>query len=246
VKLEHITAITFTKFAAARGDAVKNWVEAKGYITSSGSITGNAATATNATNHIANTSNPHKVTAAQVGALSTSATANSLKRIFKQGYTGGAYWYFPICTLPVNDAGNYASCILFGRIGGCVKYNMSYINALLSNRDGAYGAFIQVGAIADGALGVTDIVIYTQTDNTAIVYLKAKDYYAFDLNINTYQDSVSYTWDGNYTTSPSGTLAWAASSGENKLQVSGSKGYVGGKELALKEDTIVSATLTEV
>ena len=39
-------------------------------------------------------------------------------RIAEKGYTQNATWYFPILKFPANNAGNYASAIITGRIGG--------------------------------------------------------------------------------------------------------------------------------
>ena len=155
---------------------------------------------------------------------------DDLKRIRQSIYTQNAIWYYPIAKLPVNNAGNYCSIVLTGRIGGWVKSNMSFINALVSNRDGEYGVVFNLGQNSPEALAVTDIVVYKQTDNTSIVYLKSQGYANFDLNINTFQ--AEYIYNGEYTLTPTGTLAWAASTSQDRLAIYNGNAYVNGQQLA--------------
>ena len=155
---------------------------------------------------------------------------NDLKRIQQSVSTQNATWYYPIARLPVNNAGNYCSVVLTGRIGGWVKANMSFINVLMSNRDGEYGTVFNLAQNSPEALAVTDIVVYKQTDNTSIVYLKSQGYANFDLNINTFQ--AEYIYNGEYTLTPTGTLAWAASTSQDRLAIYNGNAYVNGQQLA--------------
>ncbi len=165
----------------------------------------------------------------------TNLTYNDLKRINVKSYTGGGttFWYYPIATLPVDNDGNYASVVITGRIGGWVKTNMSYINAVVSNRSGETGSFVDLGDNTSSALGITDIVLYRQTDNRTIVYLKCNAYFAFDINVQVMQ--ATYTYNGSYTTAPTGTLKWSASTAANSLFVNVNGAYVKDKKLATEE-----------
>ena len=165
----------------------------------------------------------------------TDLTYNDLKRIQVKGYTGtGApYWYYPVATLPIDNDGNYASVIITGRIGGWVKDNMSYINAIVSNRSGETGSLIELGDNINSALSIADIVLYRQSTNSTIVYLKVKSYFTFDLNVNLMQ--ATYSFDGSYVTAPEGTNTWSASTAANKLTVDKNGAAVATKKVATEE-----------
>lgn len=185
----------------------------------------------------------NKVIASNLNSLSTKVDTavsqvntiveNASKRINYSPYTGSTTWYYPIAKLPIDNSGNYASITISGRIGGWIKGNMSFINALVSNRDGDNGVFSCVGNDAQTALSVADIVLYRQSDNSTIVYLKVTGYASFDLNVNLSGcDTSAYLYNGSYVTTPTGTLGWSASTGSNRLMVYGGNAYVGGKQLA--------------
>lgn len=139
------------------------------------------------------------------------ARAN-LYRYTKSQYNSSANsWYYPIATLPIDNSGNSCSVIINGRIGGWTNANMAKIDLLLTNRSNYSGDNITAsGSIKGpytGALNMCNVVVYKQTDKSAIVYLKCDSYFAFDITADYYQ--ATKAWTGNYTTSPSGTLIWS-------------------------------------
>lgn len=170
-------------------------------------------------------------------------------RIANKNYTGSnsTIWYYPLCELPTDGDGNYASLILSGRIGGWVNSNMSYINALAWNRS---GTGISLFDIAGGASNMSDIwnicdiVIYTDAKTVSTtandggidtVYLKCKSYFTFDLDIELFQSTARILYNGNYiTTTPTGTLVAQASTSTKRAELINGKLYIAGNELALK------------
>ena len=195
--------------------------------------TGNAVTGITANGHeLTITKGETFAKQADVNAL----TFNDLKRINIKGYTKPAgadavqNWYYPIAELPTDNSGNYASVIITGRIGGWVKTNMSYINAIVSNRDKETGSIICLGDNTTNALKVVDIVLYRQDTNRTIVYLKCNGYFTFDINLNLMQ--ATYKYNGTYTTEPTGTESWAASTSTNSLYVNTNGGYIKDKKIA--------------
>lgn len=170
-------------------------------------------------------------------------------RIANKNYTGSnsTIWYYPLCELPTDGNGNYASLILSGRIGGWVNSNMSYINALAWNRS---GTGISLFDIAGGASNMSDIwnicdiVIYTDAETVSTtandggidtVYLKCKSYFTFDLDIELFQSTARILYNGNYiTTTPTGTLVAQASTSTKRAELINGKLYIAGNELALK------------
>lgn len=166
--------------------------------------------------HINNKSNPHGVTAAQVGAptiekLNTHIADKTkhISRFTRNGlYTGQEIWYFPFAKLPVDDGSNYCSIIVNGRIGFWTASGLAKVDMVLTNRGGIYGA----GAIrgnAAGAFNYCDIVIYKQDDNSAIAYLKT--YYCAEFDISVDYVQATNIFDDTYTLTPSGTLVWSLS-----------------------------------
>ena len=136
----------------------------------------------------------------------------NLYRYTKSQYnSSGSSWYYPIANLPIDDSDNSCSVIINGRIGGWTNTNMAKIDLLLTNRSNYSGDNITAsGSIKGpytGALGVCNVVVYKQTNKSAIVYLKCDGYFAFDITADYYQTTKS--WTGNYTTTPSGTLIWS-------------------------------------
>lgn len=172
-------------------------------------------------------------------------------RIAQKGYTGGntTYWYYPICTLPIDNNGNYASVIISGRIGGWVNDNMSYISALCWNRS---GDGISVLDISGGATsmnniwGRCDIVLYRDTTSKQTsIYLKCNGYFTFDLDFEFFQSGITITYDGSYITStPTGTLGAQASTTNKRMEIINSQAYVAGTKLLKSSDISVSQTLT--
>lgn len=130
-----------------------------------------------------------------------------------QGYTNNANWYFPVAKLPKDDAGNYASAIVNGRIGGWTADNMSQFSALAwqrgnySGTQGAVKGWIIPANTKDSALNIADLVLYYQSDLSAILYVKCYGYYTFDFDVSLYQSSCVKLFDGTYVTTPSGTLS---------------------------------------
>lgn len=157
-------------------------------------------------------------------------------RCAQKGYTGSqATWYYKLCNLPINNARNYASAIVSGRIGGWVSGNMSYINALIWNRDTPGISLIDVAGsgAASSIWGVCNLVLYVNSDNTATLYVKCSGYYTFDLDIELYQSTASISYDGSYSTAkPSGTLSASASTSDKRIELYQGKLYASGKELA--------------
>ena len=162
-------------------------------------------------------------------------------RIAQKGYTGGSsnVWYYKLCKFPVDNSGNYAGAIVSGRIGGWTNGDMSYLNALLWNRNGVGISLIDIagGATSMSTIWNTcDLAIYKETDNSATVYIKCTNYFTFDLDIKIYQSTASIIYDGTYTTSPSGTLSALASTSNKRLELINGKLQINGTELATKSE----------
>lgn len=158
-------------------------------------------------------------------------------RCSQRGYTAGATWYYKLCTLPANDAGNYASAIISGRIGGWVASNLSYINALAWNRDGAGIALMDIAGTTtamSGVWNIGDLVMYVNSDNTATLYVKCYNYFTFDLDIELFQSGATLTYDGTYVTSVSGTLSAQASTTTKRVEIVNGKLLVNGSAVALE------------
>lgn len=245
---------------------------------------GNKANNTTVDSHVGNKSNPHSVTKAQVGLENVDNTSDANKpvstamqtalnnktnisvlpndsgeiktkyRISNKNYTNGNTWYFKLCDLPVNNDGNYASTIVSGRIGGWTSGNMSYINALVWNRDTPGIALSNIaGSASDmkNIWGIADLVLYTNgtsatAKNTATLYVKCTGYYVFDLDLELYQGTGSITYNGTYITStPSGVLAAQASTSTKRMEIVNGKAIVNGQELSFASHTHDSRYYTE-
>lgn len=157
-------------------------------------------------------------------------------RCSQKGHTSGATWYYKLCTLPVNNSGNYASAIITGRIGGWVSGNMSFVQALIWNRDTPGIALIDVAGSASAMSSVWnigDLVLYVNSDATASVYVKCLNYFTFDLDIELYQGSATITYDGTYATSVSGTLTAQASTSTKRVEVVNGQLLINGNAVAL-------------
>jgi parallel beta-helix repeat protein len=139
----------------------------------------------------------------------TSGTINDIPRIYNKGYVPSGYSYFKLATFPIDNAGNYSSVIVRGRMGGWVNTNQASWNVMMTNRSDYTGdhvgaAVSVVGAVTD----ITDIVVYKQADLSAVAYLKVKSYYTFDIEMEVLQATDSFD---NTTTTPVGTEIWSLS-----------------------------------
>ena len=163
-------------------------------------------------------------------------TAN---RLSNKGYTGSATWYYPLLKLPVDNAGNYASAIVTGRIGGWVASNMSFCQFLIWNRDGEGITCLHMdgkGSTSE-ATNTADLVVYRNSDNTSTVYIKCNSYFTYDLNVQTYQSSATIIYNGKYSaTAPTGTLKVSGVNATTRLELSKNGAVYNGKTLALKSD----------
>lgn len=159
-------------------------------------------------------------------------------RCAQKGYTGtgNPAWYYPLCKFPVNNDGNYASAIISGRIGGWTSGSMSYVNALVWNRDTPGIALIDIAGSASSMNSIwslCNLAIYVNSDNTATLYVIAKSYFTFDLDIEEFQSGASILYNGTYTTTaPAGTQVALASTTTKRLELYNGKLYAAGKELA--------------
>lgn len=165
-------------------------------------------------------------------------------RCSQKGYTSSATWYYKLCTLPINNSGNYASVIVSGRIGGWTAGNCSYVNALAWNRDGAGIALMDIAGTAtamSSIWNICDLLMYVNTDNTATLYAKCYGYFVFDLDIELFQSSASLTYDGTYVTSVSDTLSAQASTTTKRVEIASGKLLVNGSAVAM-ESAIPSFT----
>ena len=177
-------------------------------------------------------------------------------RIANKDYTGNGnpVWYYPLCKLPTDNNGNYASAIISGRIGGWVSANMSYISALAWNRSGTGISLFDIAGSASNMSsiwGTCDIVIYTDAETVSttandngqdIVYLKCSSYFTFDLDLEMFQSGCEILYDGSHiTTTPTGTLVAQASTSIKRAELINGKLYVAGKELANTDVATTSA-----
>lgn len=174
---------------------------------------------------------------------SENGEVKTYNRYSQKGYTGSSstYWYYKIATLPQDNAGNYASLIVAGRIGGWEAGNMSSLNALIFNRGGDGIVAVDLAKSSSGnAYSLCDIVCYREDDNTTSVYLKCKGYFTFDINIETYQQGISLPTTISYVTSVSGTESAKLSSTSSRLEIYNGKVYVGGNELAVNNNVVTN------
>lgn len=173
-------------------------------------------------------------------------------RVAQKGNSSTATWYYPLCEFPINNAGNYASVIVSGRLGGWTSDNMSYINALVWNRENPGIATIDLGAKAGTSstiYNMADLVLYVNGASlaaaaTATLYAKCSGYFVFDLNLELFQSNAKITYDGSYLiATPSGTLVAQASTTTQRVEIINGKLSVGGKEFVIvNEGNAGSAT----
>lgn len=150
--------------------------------------------------------------------------------------------YYKIVTFPVSSGSTYGHAILRGRIGGFVSNNFGYIEMVLGARGGAGITCNFIGAndvtSISSVTNKADVLLLKNTDNTHSLFIAAKDYFVFDLSIETLNAS-SLDYDGTYTTEyPSGTLVDKFSSMAKKTEFYNGKLYAGGKELATTEKNV--------
>jgi microcystin-dependent protein len=173
-------------------------------------------------------------------------------RIGTRGYTSGSTWYYPLCKLPVVSNSNSSSATIRGRVGGWNDNNMSSLYAMMWNRvttgitllDLAGNLYEKTQTIQD-VWNLCDIVIYKNSDNSDTVYLKCKDYFCFDLDLELFQDSTQILYDGSYLTSePSGTLSAQASTANERMELYNSALYVKGNKVLTNSDIVDDLTST--
>ena len=210
-------------------------------------ITDNNGTATTFTNW----TNFGNATTTENGLMSASDKAklnniDTQPRHFTSGDSGrteGTYTYYKLASFPVDNSGNACSLIINGRIGGWNKGNKGSISMIISNRDGVDG----IGTILGNAdTSLTDLVVYTNSDNTATMYVKTYSWFAFDLTLGLMSGTTD-AWDGvGSTTTPSGTLAWSLSSAKSKFLTVADDGttYVKGNSVATQNQLGTQATFS--
>mgnify|MGYP002706597395 CR=1 FL=1 len=173
-------------------------------------------------------------------------------RIGTRGYTSGATWYYPLCKLPIVSNSNASSATIRGRIGGWTDNDMSSLYAMMWNRmttgitllDLA-GNLYQKTQTIQNIWDLCDVVIYKNSDNSDTVYLKCKDYFCFDLDLELFQDSTQILYDGSYLTSePSGTLSAQASTANERMELYNSALYVKGNKVLTSSDIVDDLTST--
>lgn len=166
---------------------------------------------------------------------SDTAEIQTKYRIAKKSYTGSfdTRWWYKLCKFPINNSNNGSSAIISGRIGGWANDNMSYINAIVWNRNKPGISLIDFAASADNMSAIwnhCDLELYVDSDSTATLYLKCSHYFTYDLNVEGLLLSTgTIKYDGTYiTTTPSGTLTAKASTATNKLELCNNSAYIGG------------------
>lgn len=154
------------------------------------------------------------------------------RRIMLQGYTGSSstWWYYPLARFPLayDSSSNYASLLVVGRMGGWTESNISLTHALLGNRTSENGNVINMGRDEVG-LDMCRLQMYRQSDDTALVYLAVKGYYAYDITVSAWRCELTYS--GSYVSSPSGELKWDSYTTDNRLGVYNSGGKIGNKTI---------------
>lgn len=173
-------------------------------------------------------------------------------RVATRGYTAGDTWYYPLCKLPIASNSNASSATIRGRIGGWTDNDMSSLYAMMWNRmttgitllDLA-GNLYQKTQTIQNIWDLCDVVIYKNSDNSDTVYLKCKDYFCFDLDLELFQDSTQILYDGSYLTSePSGTLSAQASTTNERMELYNSALHVDGNKVLTSSDIIDNLTST--
>ena len=156
------------------------------------------------------------------------------------GNAGSTYVYRKLATLPIDNSANGAAIIVNGRAGGYVASNIGEINVILTNRTSSYSG-TDITAICNvGGLEVftfLDLVVYSQTDKSAILYLALRGYFNYDLTVSLSGASAE-AYSETYVT-PIGTEIWKLSTAKkirtskdadleaNKLTLSGKASLAG-------------------
>ena len=147
--------------------------------------------------------------------------------VTKSDYSGtGGTIYFKIATLPIDDNGNYATLKLTGRLGGWVGVeSVADWNITLNNRSSSLnGTTITATVFSQGhvtqALTKMDIVVYGQTDKSAIVYFAIPNdsYYTYDMRVSAFQATIDHT---GTTITPTGSQIWQLSADPQVLAQDG-------------------------
>ena len=159
------------------------------------------------------------------------------------GETSNNTRYYKLATFPINNANNYASLLISGRLGGWTSEAMTSINAIIWNR-GTPG--IAIISLNSGGVSATnniwnncDLELYVDSSSitaaaTATLYLKCYSYFTFDLDLKLFQESATIDYDETYTTIiPSGVIAAKASTSPNKLELNNGNLKVGEKSTLL-------------
>ncbi|MBR5795777.1 MAG: collagen-like protein [Erysipelotrichaceae bacterium] len=160
--------------------------------------------------------------------------------------------YFPLVKLPKDNSKNSASVILKGRVGGFLSKDMAMINALIWNRTTTGISLFNINAdtyTLEEPLRLCDIVVYTNADTTDTVYLKCREWFVFDIDLEVYQSTAQILYDGTYlTTEPTGTLSAAASTSDKRVEIYDGKVYLSGTEINagnVSSDTIKSIAVVD-
>lgn len=143
--------------------------------------------------------------------------------------------YFPLVKLPQDNSKNSASVILRGRVGGFLSKDMAMINALIWNRTTTGISLFNINAdtyTLEEPLRLCDIVVYTNEDTTDTIYLKCREWYVFDIDLEVHQSTAEILYDGTYLTEePTGTLSATASTSDKRVEIYDGKLYLNGTEL---------------
>jgi hypothetical protein len=151
-------------------------------------------------------------------------------RCSQAGNVGSTARYYYLCKLPANGDSNNASIIIRGRIGGWLSANNGMIECYIANRNGlGVSGNLWTSALYSNVFNYVDIVGYTESNGEVNVYARAYSYMVFDLDLETFQASITY--DGTYTTSPTGTQAFTFSGLSSRFTNSNGALYVGSNQL---------------
>lgn len=160
--------------------------------------------------------------------------------------------YFPLVKLPKDNSKNSASVILKGRVGGFLSKDMAMINALIWNRTTTGISLFNINAdtyTLEEPLRLCDIVVYTNADTTDTVYLKCREWFVFDVDLEVYQSTAEILYNGTYlNTEPTGTLSATASRSDKRVEIYDGKLYLSGTEInagKVSSDTINSIVVVD-
>lgn len=151
--------------------------------------------------------------------------------------SSGTY-YYKLGTMVADNSGNYGNITISGRLGGWEQSNSANFDIMMLNRSSARDgntitATVSASGMVADALTKCDIVVYRQSDTSAIVYLKLNGYWLYDFDWNVYQHSISYSAT-NVT--PTGTLVWSLSTAPKTILDASGKFYINGSQAATIAD----------